>query len=254
MAVYPPKSKRIAYGNVARALVSAGTTVIAPMPGRTITVTGGWLRAIGGAVETTDGIDLVDTFLHKAADATTLAATVPAVSEAESYALSIELIADHNTHTASTAYHKAATAAVTSTAATTEATLVAQVNKIRTAQLAHYSDSVSHGGIDDVTNYDLVAATTAATDAASAIILENLLVQYHAAHIIVTTGYSTVFCGWTTAGLTQNSIVRAGTATTAPGTNLLATTDGADGLKLVKNAADIATATSIDYCIKYVIS
>jgi hypothetical protein len=47
--------------------------------------------------------------------------------------------------------------------------------------------------------------------------------------------------------------VRAG-STNAPATKLLTATDGADGLRLVKEGADIGTATSIDYCIKYVVS
>lgn len=253
MTVYAPKSKRIVKGSAAVTAVNAGTVILAPMPGRVITVVDGWLRAIGGSVGTSDGIDLVDTYLHKMADATTIAATTPAVSEAESYALSIELIADHNTHTASTAYHRSATAAVTSVAATSEATLIAQVNKIRTAQLEHYANADVHGGIADKTRYDLVAATTVATSAATAIVLENLLVQYHAAHIVVTTGLSTVFVAWNDTGLTENAIVRAG-STNAPATNLLASTDGADGLRLVKEGADVDTATSIDYCIKYVVS
>ena len=155
---------RVAYGQLTRAQLNAGTGVIVgPSAGRTLKVVDGWVRAIGGAVGTATGVQLVDSFMHLAADATTLAATVPAVSEAESYALSIELIADHNTHTASTAYHRKATAAVTSTAATTEATLIAQVNKMRTAALAHYLDTDAHGGMADLTRYNLVAATTIAT-------------------------------------------------------------------------------------------
>ena len=233
--------------------INASNLVIPPVVGRTFTVVDCWLRAIGGAVTTADGINIVDTFLHRAADATTIAATNPAVTEANSYALSIELIADHNTHTASLAYHQAATAAVTSTAATTEATLIAQVNKIRTGMLAHYADAASHGGIADATRLALVAATTAATDAATAIVLENLLVQYHAAHILVTTALSTVFCAFGTTGLTQNAILRAG-ATNTTATALRSTTPVGQGVKIVKDGADITVASAVDYSINYVIN
>ena len=244
---------RCKQGQLAVADVNTGILVVAPSGGRTLTVVDAWMRAIGGAVATTTGIDVVDTFLHKAADATTIAATVPAVSEGESYALSIELIADHNTHTASVAYHQIATAAVTSTAATTEATLIAQVNKIRTAMLAHYADARVHGGIADATRYALVAATTVATTAATAIVLENLLVAYHAAHITVTTALSKVFVDFAQAGLTQNTFKRAGSANTTA-TNLLASGAVGEGLRIVKSGADVATATAVDYGVFYVVT
>lgn len=115
-------------------------------------------------------------------DATAFAATNPAVDEAGDYALSIELIADHNTHTASTVFHYAATAAAASTAATTEETLVAQVNVARTAMLAHYADASAHG-VADATNLATVAATSACTDAATARTLVNALAAAHLAHI-----------------------------------------------------------------------
>jgi hypothetical protein len=244
---------RCKQGQLTKAQVNSGTLVVHPSGGRTLTVVDAYLRAIGGAVTAADGIDIVDTFLHQTADATTISATVPAVSEGESYALSVELIADHNTHTASTAYHQIATAAVTSTAATTEPTLIAQVNKIRTAMLAHYADARVHGGIADATRLALVAATTEATTAASAIVLENLLVAYHAAHITVTTALSTVFVNATDTGLAQNAILRAGAAETTA-TNLLASGAAGRGIRIVKNGADADTATAVDYGIFYVVT
>jgi hypothetical protein len=212
--------------------VNAGIVIVPGCLGRKLTVVDAYLRAIGGSVGTATGVNLCDGFMHLAGDATTITATTPAASEGESYALSIELIADHNTHTASTAYHHAATAAVSSTAATTEATLVAQVNKIRTAQLAHYS--------------------TEATDAATAIVLENLLVVYHAAHITVTSAAGTVFLAFARAGLTQNAVLRAGAANTTF-TNLRATGATGRGLMLVRNGV-LDTATSIDYVVNYVVT
>ncbi len=244
---------RCKQGQLTVAEVNAGTTVVPAVVGRRYTVVDCWLRAIGGAVATATGIDVVDSFIHKMADATTIAATHPATDEAKSYALSIELVGDHNTHTASTAYHQAATAAITTTAATTEATLIAQTNALRTALLAHYADAVVHGGIPDATNLALVAATTVATTAATAIVLENALYTAHAAHMTATTGQSTVFSDFGTTGLTQNAILRAG-ATNTTATYLLSTGAVGQGIKIVKSGADVATATAIDYSIKYVIA
>jgi hypothetical protein len=244
---------RTAQGQATVGQVNAGHIVVPKSAGRTVTVVDAWLRAIGGAVGAADGIDVVDTFLHKMADVETWDAAVPANDEAKSYATSIELIADHNIHTASTAYHQAATAAVSSTAATTEATLIAQVNVMRTAQLAHYANVAVHGGIADMTRYALVAATVVATTAATAIVLENLLQVYHVAHIAATTALSTVFATFATAALTQNTLVRAGAANTTA-TNLLASGTVGEGVKLVKSGANIGTAGFIDYSVSYVVT
>ena len=125
------------------------------------------------------------TIVHKIADATSLSATAPAVTEANDFALCIELMGDHNTHTASVAYHVAATASVASTAATSEATLVAQLNLYRLAQLAHYADSAAHGGMTDTVNLAIVAATVPCTTSATAHTLVNVLYPAHVAHLLV---------------------------------------------------------------------
>ena len=115
-------------------------------------------------------------------DATSITAA-NATDTAKGYALAIELIADHNTHTASTAFHSAATTAVSSTASTTEATLIAQANVCRYALAEHYNDSTVHGGVTDQANQALVLATTLATSEATAWTLLNALKVAHAAHI-----------------------------------------------------------------------
>lgn len=115
-------------------------------------------------------------------DTTTLAATAPAASEEQDYALVNEQILDHNTHTALTTVHKAATAAIAPTAASDEATLVAAANALRTALIAHYASTTAHNAAD-TTNGATVVATTAATNAATARTLINALVAPMAAHI-----------------------------------------------------------------------
>jgi len=125
--------------------------------------------------------------MHKTPDLTTIAATVPAVSEAESYALATELKGDYNTHIASTAYHVTADAGTCSLAnATNEATLVALVNNLRTLLSTHLASETIHGGVADAANLALVEATTVATNAATAIVLENALAPIYAAHILIT--------------------------------------------------------------------
>jgi len=115
-------------------------------------------------------------------DTTALAATAPAASSEQDYALVNEQVLDHNTHTALTSVHKAATAAIAPTEATDEETLVAAANAVRTALIAHYANTTVHNAAD-ATNGATVAATTAATDAASARTLINALVAPMAAHI-----------------------------------------------------------------------
>lgn len=115
-------------------------------------------------------------------DTTTLAATAPAASEEQDYALVNEQVLDHNTHTALTTVHKVATAAIAPDSATSEATLVAAANALRTALIAHYASTTAHNAAD-ATNGATVVATTAATDAASARTLINALVAPMAAHI-----------------------------------------------------------------------
>ena len=173
-------------------LYTPGTTAYAKVtPSATL------LDMIIRARTTSDDLYYAGIVTHKIGDATTIAATVPAASEAQDYALSIELIADHNTHTGSTTYHMTATAAASSTAATDEATLVAQANVSRTAMLAHYADTAAHGGRADATNLATVTATTIATNAATARTLLNALYPAHQAHLLVTDGgaYATVPAG-----------------------------------------------------------
>lgn len=123
---------------------------------------------------------------HKVADASTIAATNPAVSEAESYALVNELKGDYNTHIASVVYHVAADAGSCSLAnATDEATLVALANNLRTLFGTHAANVTAHGGLADGVFAAAVAATTVATDAASAIVLENALAAAWLAHLAV---------------------------------------------------------------------
>ena len=107
---------------------------------------------------------------------------VAATDTAKGYALAIELIADHNTHTALTSFHAVATAAASSTASTTEATLIAQTNACRAAMLDHYDDALAHG-IPDSTNYTLVQRTVPATTEATAWVALNIMLTAHNAHI-----------------------------------------------------------------------
>jgi hypothetical protein len=98
-----------------------------------------------------------------------------------------------------------------------------------------------------------VAATTFATTAATAIVLENLLVAYHAAHIVITTGLNTILGSAGIAGLTNAAVLRAGaTNTTATNVGMTAGTVGR-GLWIVKTGADVGTATALDYHVAYVL-
>lgn len=116
------------------------------------------------------------------ADTTALSSDTTPTESAQDYALADELASDHNTHTALTTVHKQATAAVDFTAATSEATLVAEANAVRAAMLAHYADTAAHNAAD-ATNLGLVNATTVATNAATARTLITALVAPFQAHI-----------------------------------------------------------------------
>jgi creatinine amidohydrolase/Fe(II)-dependent formamide hydrolase-like protein len=97
------------------------------------------------------------------------------------------LKSDYNTHIASTTYHVAADlGTVTVADATTEPTLVALTNSLRTLMGTHAVALNSHGGLEDTVFTAAVAATTVATNAASAITLENALATAWLAHIAVT--------------------------------------------------------------------
>jgi len=135
---------------------------------------------------TTETLQYCSILTHKIADVTTIAATNPATNDTtELYALADEVMDDFITHIASTAYHAAATGTITHTAATTEATAVAEVNLIRTNMLTHLASTTKHGGRADAVNLALVAATTACTDKAGAVTLINLLATYYLAHLAV---------------------------------------------------------------------
>jgi len=60
MATYP--KLRCAAGNVlAAGLTTAGTIIVRPVADRTITVVGGWMRALGGTVATAASVNVSDT-------------------------------------------------------------------------------------------------------------------------------------------------------------------------------------------------
>jgi hypothetical protein len=184
------------------AYLTIGTVLVAD----TVTINGVLFTAAAAASEspaagifhqdgttTEDAASLAACINHKDTvtfliDTTALGCTHPATdTTTEAYALSIELIADHNDHTALTTHHKAATAAVSSTAATTEGTLKAQVLVTRNAMLAHYADTAVHENAD-TTNGALVAAVASTyANAAAAVVALNLLVTAHEAHIATAT-------------------------------------------------------------------
>lgn len=136
---------------------------------------------------TTESLIYATLITHKIADANGIAATNPAVTEANSYALVNELKADYNVHIASTVYHVAADAGSCSLVnSTDEATLVALANNLRTLFGTHAANVTAHGGLADAVFAAAVAATTIATNAASAITLENALAAAWLAHLAVT--------------------------------------------------------------------
>jgi hypothetical protein len=148
---------------------------------------------------TTETLQYASILTHKIADVTTIAATNPAVTEANSYALSIELADDFATHMVSLAYHVVADTALTTTNATSEATLIAEVTAIRAAMLAHLASTTIHGGRADAVNLALVAATTVPiANAAAAIVVENILATAYLAHLAITDGgiYLTHGAAW----------------------------------------------------------
>jgi len=135
---------------------------------------------------TTETLTYASIITHKIADATTIAATNPATNNTtELYALADEVMDDFIVHIASTAYHATATGTITHTAATTEATAVAEVNLIRTSLLSHLASTTAHCGRADAVNLALVTATSACTDKAGAVTLINLLATYYLAHLAV---------------------------------------------------------------------
>ena len=174
----------IAVGNTATVTVD-GTAKTYTAAAAAIVPSGVFNQAAGAAAAATSlalCINHKDTFQFTE-DTTAFAGTNPATeADPTGYALSIELIADHNTHTASTVWHYQTTAAVSTTAATTTGTFFAQVNDSRTAMLAHYADATAHG-VADAVGLAAVQATTASSDAATALALVNVLAAVHLAHV-----------------------------------------------------------------------
>jgi hypothetical protein len=250
MAVFNHRASR-AQGQLTKAEVNIGACIVPPILGKKFTVVDAWARAIAGNAGAVTLVAVTDGFLHHTTDATSISQTHPAVSAQESYDLSVELMGDFNTHIAAVAYHRVARAAVTSTAASTEPTLVAQVNVAREAMLVHYADHGAHGGNGDATRYASTLATVPATDAASAIVLLNLLYVIHEAHITVTTALNTIHCSFARAGLTQNTMLRVGASNTTA-TNLLLGGAVDRGIWIVKTGVDLTTADYLDYGVTYV--
>lgn len=135
---------------------------------------------------TTQALIYAPVVTHKVADANGIAA-VPAVTEANSYALADELKSDYNVHIASLVYHVAADlGSVSLVDATDEATLVALANSLRTLFGTHAANTTAHGGLADAVFAAAVTATTVAIDAATAITLENALASAWLSHLAVT--------------------------------------------------------------------
>ena len=128
------------------------------------------------------------TIVHKIADANGIAATNPAVSDANAYAMVNEIKGDFNTHVASTAYHVAAGSAIATADADDTPKTVALTNAIATALAVHFGSTTQHGGMTDSVNLALVAAAsgTPCTDMPTAKTEMNLLVTAWIAHIAVT--------------------------------------------------------------------
>jgi hypothetical protein len=137
-------------------------------------------------VVTTEDLVVASVIVHKIADTNAIAATNPAVTEANSYALVNELKADYNVHIADLAYHVAADAGTCSLAdADDEAKLIALANNLRTLMATHAANTSAHGSIADAVFLAAVTATTVASSAATAITLENALATAWLAHIAV---------------------------------------------------------------------
>ncbi len=128
------------------------------------------------------------TIVHKIADSNGIAATNPAVTDANAYALINEIKGDFNVHVASTAYHVAAGTAIATTDASDLATTVALTNAVAAALNAHFASITQHGGMTDAVNLALIAAAqlAPATDMPTAKTEMNLLVTAWLAHIAVT--------------------------------------------------------------------
>jgi len=140
-------------------------------------------------VVVTEDLIVASTIVHKIADANGIAATNPAVSDAEAQLMVTEIKADFNTHVASLAYHLAAgTNLITMANASNEATTVALTNEIAAKLAAHFADTSVHGGAADAVNLAAVAiaALAPATNYATAKTEMNLLVTAWIAHIAVT--------------------------------------------------------------------
>jgi len=122
---------------------------------------------------------------HKEDDATNLASSDNMSDLATGYVLADELDDDVIAHLASTTFHAAAdTVYDFGGTPNSEGTLVTKVNLLRTAMAAHFASTACHSVADSI-NVALVAATTIATNTASAQTLINLLKAYWNSHCAV---------------------------------------------------------------------
>lgn len=135
---------------------------------------------------TTQALIFAPIIVHKIADTNVLAATNPAITEANSYALADELKSDYNTHIASLIYHVVADlGSVSLDDATDEATLVALVNSLLTLMRTHAANATAHGGQADTAFTTALGLVSACNDAPTAIALENALAAAWLNHLNV---------------------------------------------------------------------
>lgn len=122
---------------------------------------------------------------HKTDDTTNVITSDNMSSLATGYVLVDEMDDDFNAHAVSTTVHPVAGAVVDFGATPdSEAKLVTKVNLVRAAMAAHFGSATVHTPADTV-NAALVAATTVASDEASAQTLINLLKGYWNSHCAV---------------------------------------------------------------------
>jgi hypothetical protein len=121
---------------------------------------------------------------HKVTDAVDVSAAAVMSTLGTGYVLADDLATQVTAHAVSTTYHKAASAYSFDGTPTTEPTLRAKANALRTAMLAHFADTAVHG-VADAINLALVTATTAGSDQASDQTLINLLQTYWNSHVAV---------------------------------------------------------------------
>lgn len=181
---------------------------------------------------------------HKAADTTNTSTADNMSSLATGYVLADELEADLIAHAALAASHIAvATIADLAGTPDSEALLVAKVNLIRTAMIAHFGATANHY-VADVENVRLATATTPATNEGSAQTCINLLKTYWNSHC----GVGAAAAADLAAVICHANAVRTGllihyaSATTHGGT---ADATNLATLTAVPAASDLATAQTL---------